>query len=188
MGRRTFRPVYVGIENFKDTVRNSPYAKTLIGLIELPARRAKDPEWRSQLIERLVFQSVLRIFLDQLNVCRLGIPFLLNGADKLSLLFLKLGLIVADIPEQRELFAIHAHFSRRVVVRVMPKTTEEPATGAAVLTRSAVDVGPHLKPRLVCMCPPLPLALLCALCFVSSGGGCPRPGRSCSTSGEAPDR
>ena len=142
MGRRSARPIYIGLENFKDNVRNSPYAKTLIGLIELPARRPKDPEWRSQLIERGVFQACLRIILDQLNEYRLGFPFMLSGSTTLSILVPRVGLIVADIPEQRAMFATHAHYSRRVIAKVMPSKAATPAEDGdeAALARSFDDV------------------------------------------------
>lgn len=118
MGRHEAYPVYISLQNFTDNVRCAPVARTLVALLQLPEPRPCDSLWRHQLSSRLVYQKCLQILLDRVNVYRLGFPLFLRHRSLVSILVPRIGLVVADIVEQRNLLGIHSHFAVRCGARV----------------------------------------------------------------------
>jgi hypothetical protein len=111
LGRHVVTPVYASLANLDPSVSKTQRARTLVGLIEYPPWRTGDTEWRYQLTWREILHKCVETLLDTLNEYRLGFPLLLRTG--LAQVYPKVGLIVADTPEQRNLFGIHGHYSVR---------------------------------------------------------------------------
>lgn len=111
--------------NLKAEARNSPEAKALVGLLQLPERHPSDNLDKYMLSVRLLYQANLRAILHAINRWGHGFPLLLRNSSQVSMVVPRIGAIVADIMEQRNLAAVHAHYSVRCTTQIQRQSVSE---------------------------------------------------------------
>lgn len=107
------------------TTRSRPAAKVLIGFLEMPPKRETDRVEEYRYCVRAIYQEFWRLVLRYVNVWRRGFAVKFPGLGKEVVLVPRIGVVLADIPEQRRLAATNGQWSVTCNVRFGEKKTGE---------------------------------------------------------------
>lgn len=122
---RQVHGVYICLANQTTHVRNQDNSHRLICYIDVPAKRDSDTEEDYKLCMRRAYTHHWKLIYWLFNIWSRGFELQLNGDDHLSLIVPVVGLVQADIIEQRSIMLTSAAFSTRCQTRLASNLSVE---------------------------------------------------------------